>query len=242
MVIRISGEGKKEAFLREMLRAEGHIVQEAEPDVWVLPIPFSAAEAREPEAVQGIKHLVLGKADKRFTEAAQRKGWKIHPILEDETYAAKNADLSAEGAVFAALSKTEDALAGSSCAVIGNGRLGTALHRILLGIGAQVSMAARRRTALDEMPMEQLAAALPRFDFVFNTVPFPVLTGDVLLHASPKTWFLELASAPYGIDRKAAEELGLRYALESGIPGRYCPKASARNIADYLERSVLKNE
>lgn len=242
MVIQIIGAGKKETQLREILQERGYTVRDGKPDILVLPLPFSTAEGNGSITLHDGEHLVYGIADNGTVKAAKRKGCVLHPILKDEAYNIRNTALSAEGAAFAAMSGTEGALNGSACLVIGNGLLGSALYRLLTGMGAHTVVAARRHTALGEMPLEQLAEALPKFDFVFNTVPFPVLTADTLRSASKSTLFLELASAPYGIDRQAAQELGLRYTLESAIPGRYCPKAAARNIADYLERSVLSHE
>ena len=242
MVIKVSGEGKKEATLREILCGKGHTVRETDADVWVLPLPYSKAEGKETDALRDGMRLIVGITDGRFEESARKRGCTLHCILKDDAYTAQNTLLSAEGAIYAAMAKADIALNGSACLVIGNGRLGTALYRMLTGLGAKAAVPARRQTDLREMPLEQLRGALPRFDFVFNTVPYPILKRYDLQNASQKTWFLELASAPYGIDGRAAKELGLQYALESGIPGRYCPGSSAKNIADYLERSVLNHE
>ena len=242
MVIKVSGEGKKETTLREILRGKWHTVRDTDADVWVMPLPYSKAEEKETDALRDGTRLIVGITDERFAEAARGRGCVLHCILKDDAYTAQNTLLSAEGAIFFAMTRADIALNDSACLVIGNGRLGTALYRMLTGLGARVTVAARRQTDLHEMPMEKLREALPRFDFVFNTVPSPILTRKELQNASNKTLFLELASAPYGIDGQAAKELGLQYALESGIPGRYCPGSSAMNIAEYLERSVLNHE
>ena len=242
MVIKVSGKGKKEALLREILIKRGHTVQEADAAVWVLPLPYSNAEEKDLNVLRPGTHLIVGITDERLTEAARERGCCLHYLFEDDIYTARNTLLSAEGAVCAAMEKTEGALNGSSCLVIGNGRLGSALYRMLGGMGARVTAAARRKKEWNEVPLENLRDMLPRFDFVFNTVPHPILTEDILQNAAKETWFLELASAPYGIDEQAAKAIGLRYARESGIPGRYCPMASAENIADYLERSVINHE
>ena len=242
MVIRISGNGRKEALLRALLTQKGHTVREVQPDVWVLPLPFSSVEKSEWGALNVGAKIVMGIADEKTEEALRERGLAIYRILEDEAYTERNTLLSAEGALCAAMEMTDGALTGANCLVIGNGRLGTALCGMLKGLGARVTVAARRKTALGEAPLEALESLLTGCGFVFNTVPFPVLHSAVLRNASKDTCFLELASAPYGIDREAAAALGLRYSLESGIPGRYCPAAAARNIADYLERSVLSDE
>ena len=58
--------------------------------------------------------------------------------------------------------------------------------------------------------------------------------------ARPDALLLELASAPYGFDLLLARKLGLRAELESGIPGRYCPRTAAKILWRYIEREVLR--
>ena len=47
---------------------------------------------------------------------------------------------------------------------------------------------------------------------------------------------MDLASPPYGVDLVAAQCLGVRAWRESGVPGRYCPLAAARAMADAIDR------
>ena len=75
---------------------------------------------------------------------------------------------------------------------------------------------------------------------IFNTVPALVLPRERLALARPDALLLELASAPYGFDLLQARKLGLRAELESGIPGRYCPRTAAKILWRYIEREVLR--
>ncbi len=176
-----------------------------------------------------------------LAQAAERH-LKVHRILEAEGYVRENSRLSAEGAVFAAMRDTEGALLGANCLILGNGHLSAAITELLTGMGASPVVAARRQKGMGELPLAQLPAILPKADFIFNTVPFPLLSSDLLTHVPPHARLYELASAPYGIDRNAAESMHLFYRLESAIPGRYCPKAAAQAILKFLERSVFPHE
>ena len=75
-----------------------------------------------------------------------------------------------------------------------------------------------------------------RADVIFNTVPAPVLGEEELRHVRLQCVLIDLSSAPYGIDRDAAEALGLKAFLESGLPGRYCPLSAAETLLNYMER------
>ena len=68
---------------------------------------------------------------------------------------------------------------------------------------------------------------LPEIHLLLNTVPAQVL-DDTMLASIPKdTWLLELASAPYGFDREAAQKLGLRCEVLPALPAKYAPVSAA---------------
>ena len=52
---------------------------------------------------------------------------------------------------------------------------------------------------------------------------------------------MDLASAPWGIDREAARSVGVNAVLESGLPGRYCPRSAAALLMEYMEREGILN-
>lgn len=148
-----------------------------------------------------------------------------------------NAILTAEGAVGLAIQEYEGGLGGSRCLVTGFGRIGKALCGMLRGMGARVSCAARKAgdlTAIRAMGLEPLSYGelLQPFDIVFNTVPAQVLDGAALSRQDPDTLFIELASAPGGIDLEAAGGMGLRVLPAPSLPGRMSPKASGELIKE----------
>ncbi len=119
-----------------------------------------------------------------------------------------------------AVEHSPGALGGSRCLVAGFGRIGKALCLALRGLGAQVDCAARKPwdlaaiRALGCTPRTYGGLAGP-YDVIFNTVPAPVIGEELLSRQGPDTLLLELASAPGGIDRAAAEKRGL---FPAGLP------------------------
>ncbi len=146
-----------------------------------------------------------------------------------------NAWLTAEGAVALAVTQYPGTLGGASCLVAGYGRIGKALCPMLRGMGAQVFCAARRPEALAAVralgcvPLGYDQLQRP-FDLIFNTVPVPVLGSAVLVRQKQDTLLMELASAPGGFDRAAAERLGLSILDSPSLPGRTSPKAAGELI------------
>ena len=77
------------------------------------------------------------------------------------------------------------------------------------------------------------------FDAVINTAPAMVIPSMEALKKS--CLLLELASAPGGIDRERAEQLGLRCIAAPGLPGRYAPISAAGLIHEAI-RNILMEE
>lgn len=57
--------------------------------------------------------------------------------------------------------------------------------------------------------LETLSCELGGFDLIVNTIPAQVLDRRRLQWVNPGAFLLDLASAPGGVDRAAAKELGL---------------------------------
>ena len=134
-------------------------------------------------------------------------------------------------------------LAGKTMGIIGFGRIGKLLAHRLRGLGAEVTVSARR---LDDLAWidafgyrglrtNRLAGRLGSFRVVFNTVPHIVLTEELLRELPRECVLLELASQP-GFDRAAAEARGLKCIAAPGLPGRAAPETAARAIKLTLEK------
>lgn len=186
-----------------------------------------------------------------WREAFEGRGARVTELYDTEPLTTSNAIPTAEGAICLAMEHSPITLHGASCLVIGYGRIGKLLSHRLLALGAAVTVAARKpadRALAEACGMESELTGiylhgLGQYDFVFNTVPSPVLDEAQLRRLPPECVLLELASQPYGIDALACERLGLTYVPAAGIPGQYAPKTAgalyAQSILDILN---LKTE
>ena len=169
--------------------------------------------------------------------------FNVYDLMQNEGFLRRNAELTAEGALFSAMRAQERALMDCACLVIGWGRIGRALSERLVALGARVTVASRSERSMrraqsrgaDAVETARLSEALPGKEIVFSTPPFPVLDAKVLGNAEPNACLIDLASPPYGIDLEAAHRLGLRAWREPGLPGRFCPESAALAIAAALE-------
>ena len=168
------------------------------------------------------------------------EGIHIEDIMRRQDFTVGNAALTAEGAISLLMQNSEKSLLGSSVLVCGWGRIGQILALRLLGLGARVTVAARRpgSRAMAEslgcatLCMEALAAAAGEFDFVVNTVPARIIGEEQLCCMNEQAILLELASAPGGFERSLAENIGLRVLSAPGLPGKYAPLAAAKLIKE----------
>lgn len=223
----------------------------------ILPLPYSQDHVRlhAPYADGDIllddmfaqlkpTQMVLGG---RFHETAhalaKRAGVTVYDYSEREAFCIANAVPTAEGAVAIAMERLPVTLHGSRCTVIGYGRIGRILCRLLASFGAHVTATARKPADLAwiraegyrAMDTRQLSFCESRPDVIFNTVPNPVLTADLLEQLGESTLVVDLASRPGGVDRIAAQRLGVPTVWALSLPGKTSPVTAGRIAA----RSVL---
>lgn len=166
------------------------------------------------------------------------KGDNIVDYSQNEDFLWHNAVPTAEGALDIAMKELETTVHGAEITVVGYGRIGSCLTRILHSLGARVTVVAR--SAKSRTPAEILgvnAVGFDRFeaplscaDIVFNTVPSKVIGENELASTRPGTAIIDLASLPGGADEKECEKYGIRLIRALGLPGRVAPKTAGKAI------------
>ncbi len=157
------------------------------------------------------------------------------PYYENESYAVKNAALTAEGAISLWMQRRAPIL-GRSVLVAGYGRIGRQLAWRLDALGAHVTVAARRSDSRAEAACSGFHAVdiiniHGTYDAVFNTVPAPVLRGGF-----GGALCMDLASAPGGW----ADETPVLFA--PGLPGKYAPQQAALIMRDAIYETIREDE
>ena len=75
---------------------------------------------------------------------------------------------------------------------------------------------------------------------IFNTAPYWLFDASVLEKFTPETLFIDLASAPGGIDPAAAERFGIRVISAQGLPGKYAPVSAGRFVGDAVAELISR--
>ena len=222
-------------------------------EVVILPLPVTsdgihlhAPFSEEPVLMgEGFASLFLGKTVYGgMTERLYRTSelWEeisVFDYFHREELAVRNAVPTAEGAIQIAMEEFPATINGSRCLVAGFGRIGKILAWMLRGLGAEVTVSARKPEDLAWIGQMGYRAVHTRepgggYDLVFNTIPAMVFTRSVLSQIAPGTLLLDLASAPGGVDREAAEKLGIRVIPALSLPGKVAPKTAGEIIKETI--------
>ena len=157
-----------------------------------------------------------------------------------------NAVPSAEGAIQLAMEQTEHTIHGSNCLVIGFGRIGKVLARLMSALGAHVTVSARKTEdfcwcdayGYEKADTRALEGTLDGFDIIFNTVPHMVLGDARLAQVKPGALIIDLASNPGGVDFEAAKKRGINCHWALALPGKVAPESAAAILRDTVYQVI----
>ena len=189
--------------------------------------------------------IIGGKLPKTFSDYAALKGIRTFDYFESEAFQIKNAYTTAEAAINVAMNSMKKNIKGSRFAVTGYGRIAKPLIKMLLALGGDVTVAARKESditwaAIDGCktirlsPKKQLTELCRGYDAIFNTVPSWLFDGEFLRNADKETLIIELASAPGGIDISEAKRLKSNVLWAASLPGKYAPQSAGELIGDCI--------
>lgn len=195
--------------------------------------------------------LVGGNADVSLLEKIKKRNIRFVDYYAREELQIKNAIPSAEGALEMAMGLLDRTVFESRCAVIGYGRIGKVLSKMLAALGAGVMVCARKSTdiawaqtlgyATLDISNEASLDALTGQHVIFNTAPARLFGRERLEKIGRDTVYIDLVSEPYGVDVHAAQELGIRARKALSLPGKVAPASAAEIIYQSL-MSILRDE
>lgn len=168
-----------------------------------------------------------------------------YDLMGDSAVAIRNGIATAEGAIAHAIMESDVTLHAAPTLVLGYGRCGKVLADKLKGMGADVTICTRNPIdlALGEslgyqiLPFSKLKRNVGKYQFLFNTIPAPVLDAGVLDKVRGRAVIIDIASVPGGTDFNYAKKLGINAKLCLGIPG----KTAARSSGEILASAILSN-
>lgn len=157
-------------------------------------------------------------------------------LLQDAEYLACNAYITAHCAVRLMMLQLPVTLRHCRVLIIGWGRIGKCLTRLLRAMEADLTVAARKETdratahALGYAAVhpQELEGRLDRYRVIINTVPHSMLSSEQLTDCCPECLKIDLASVQ-GLE--GSDVLWAR-----GLPGKDAPESSGALIAKTVIR------
>ncbi len=206
--------------------------------------PFSRMRITLDQVLNALhqKQLLLGGQVSEVVEKeAESRGLVIHDYFQREELAVQNAVPTSEGAIQLAMEELPVTINGANCLITGYGRIGKTLSRLLILLGANVTVAARKFSDLSwaeaqgcaSIEMSQLQNA-GDFDVIFNTVPVMLFDKDILSGLNKNTLLIDLASRPCVVDFNAAADLQIKTIWALSLPGRVAPKSAGLIIKNTI--------
>lgn len=206
--------------------------------------PFSLEKVQVEDLINKIagKTFIAGSIKPEVYEMTEDKDITILDIIKREELAVLNAISTAEGAIQIAINETPKNLHGNNVLVLGFGRIGKVLSKMLDGIGAKVACEARKTTDLawikaygyEPINLIELKENLNRFDIIINTIPYVVLDKEMLQEVKKDALIIDLASNPGGVDKQAVKDLGIKFNWALSLPGKVSPVTSAEFMKETL--------
>lgn len=245
------------AFTQKELSALGQLSQYG---TLILPLPctkdgkmlfsdengFSLPLSLVAESVRAGALAIGGNMPQVFCEELSKRGADVLDYFKDESFTIYNAFLTAQGAVRLLLENTREYLVSKRVLVVGFGRIGRALAKMLSSLGLDVYVAARRSQTLAEasalgykaLDTAEIESTVYLFDFVFNTVPERIFSSECVSLMKSGAVYFELASSPYGAERGDFEKSKARFVSGSALPGRFCPRSCAEAVFGRISKYI----
>lgn len=264
----IIGGDLRQAYLSNLLVEDGYSVctyglaswndtreetlqQAAKARVVVLPLPLCREEgtlncvgnpittAELFSMFHNDQVLLAGQVKPQQQEEAHGDGLTLTDYFQREELTVANAVPTVEGTIQIAMEQLPETLCGKDCLVLGYGRIGKLMAHRLAGLGARVTVSARKYGDLawiqafgwPPLRTDALAGHLGGFKVVINTIPSPILGRELLAELPADCLCIDVASRQ-GIDLAAAEERGLKTVWARFLPGRMAPRTAAVAIRD----------
>lgn len=202
--------------------------------VLTLPNIFSIVEK---ESV-----VLAGNVSKETYSLSQKFGLDIIDYFDREELKIANAVLTAESAVEIAMTETDRSITSEPVLVVGYGRIGKALCRLLKALGCNVYASARkcadkawiRAFGYSDVDTSDISKIVSRCKIIFNTVPFMVLDEKVLSLVDKECLIIDLASKPGGVDFEKAKVENLRVIWALALPGKKLKISAGKVISDTI--------
>ncbi len=240
--------GKKKRCSWEMYQSD----KESCEKVYVLPIPISKLnndtalkEKLKEELIKDEAKICCvfgGVFDQEWKSFLEERGITYFDFMKLPEVVEGNAYITAEATVAEVLRYGAYSIQGQKVLVTGYGCCGLRIAKVFSALGADVTVAARRKEVRAQIQQDGYKACdfieikdiIGEMHTVINTVPAMVITEELIRRMSSQCLIIDIASKPGGTDFEAASRHGITAKLSLGLPGIYTTTSSAELLKDAI--------
>ncbi len=226
----------------EVYRELGHC---NENTVVILPPPVKLEKYKDIFSYTMKNSLIYGGAVvKDFYDYCNSADIKVFDYLNWENVTTYNAFLTAKGIIKEA-NGVRKIKKDDKCLVLGYGFCGKAIAEALSHISDVTVMARKKELKLEieacgysYVNMLDTPTHIYEFDYIFNTVPAPVIDKAFIDNVSKNALIFDIASMPGGTDFDYCNKKGIVAGLYLGIPGKQYPMEAGNIIAEAIIKHI----
>ncbi len=258
MKIALIGGDDRQIYLKNLLEEDGHEVVDfaltGEEDIdlvlrgakaVILPLPaFKDGYLNAPKSEEKYsKDYIISKTKScPIVFGGMTDLEFVHDYYKRPELIVKNAFITAQCACALMQEELKKDLCGMKILITGYGRIGKFLAFQMKSMGAGVTVSSRKASVRTEAECFGFSAVdtdgiekhISGFDAVVNTVPSQIIGEDAVKSSKPECVFMELASAPYGIDMDCCKGMDRKVIFAPGLPGKMMPAGAAKAMKDTI--------
>lgn len=122
----------------------------------------------------------------------------------------------------------------TTISILGYGNIGKELYSRLSSKNIKCIVGDIDEEKISKLPnkfnttnLDDFKKAVSESSIIINTVPHNIISDEIIKSLNNKTYILDIASYPHGINKESVLKNSLNYNLYLGIPGKYNPNESS---------------
>lgn len=212
-----------------------------------MPLQISKKGITIDETLPVIKNKIVftGNASNNILEKFESYNIDVIDIMKEERFAVLNTIPTVEETIKIIIENMKRVIHNTNCLIMGYGRIGKVLAKKLDALSVNVQCLTT--TEIEKVwckvegykqnnfkDIQNNDIMLRQYDIIVNTIP-KIILKDELKQIRKDTLIIDLASKPYGIDRKIVKDEKLNFIEALGLPGKSAPITVAENMYEIIK-------
>lgn len=191
------------------------------------------------------KTIIAGSIADEYIHKFNCNGNIVFDIMKDNKLVIQNTIPTAEGVVKIIIENTDITINDSNIAILGFGRVGKRLAKVLNGMGANIFCLDTKKEEVANIDvcgyniLKDIYKELSNMDVIVNTVPKQIIGKNEINSINKSSLIIDVSSKPGGIDFEYANKNGYNVIHALGLPGKVAPVTSAKYIKEIIDNLIV---